>query len=295
MSRRRVAIIVLLCMAATGCAVEGVYEDQDRIRATLLDLYTDQIVDNLIRAYNGQPIVQIDYTNATAQITIKDTAGVSDMLATSSPSVITRIAGSTATVLKTTVNTAIGNLGVDRANQVSLTATPVTAGDDVYSAYRDFLAIQGSLQVTCDPPHGQAAIVCKRCGSNYYWVPTTYQKAFLLLALATTAQRGPAAAAPDTFFSVNITGVLSAVNLDNAQGVKTLIVKLDKKIPADSGLIEISVGDVSSTPSATKPAGTAPRVPVTQVARQAEVQRRLFRFAWGSISLTPRNVFSSLT
>jgi hypothetical protein len=252
MSRSRIIFIVVCCVAAPGCAVNGVYEDQNRIRSTLLDLYTNQIVDNLIRAFNGLPIVQVDYTNATAQLTIKDTAGTSDMLATSNPGVLKVIAGSTATVVKTTINTAIGNLGVDRANQVSLTATPVTAGDDVYNAYREFLSIPGSLQVTCEPPACGAAHVCKRCGPKYYWVPIAYQRAFLLLALSTTAQRGQPAVAPDTFFSANIIDVLSAINLDNKNGVKTLIVKLDKKIPADTGLIEITVGDVSATAPTTK-------------------------------------------
>jgi hypothetical protein len=240
-----------------GCAGRGVHEDQDRIRVTLLDLYTNQIIDNLVRASNGQPIVQIDYTNATAQLTVKDTEGLSDMLASSNPGVLRVIAGSTATVVKSTMNTVMGNFGIDRTNQVSLTATPVTAGDDVYGAYRDFLAIPGSLQVTCEPPPCGAAHICKRCGPNYYWVPLAYQRAFLLLALSTTAQRGPPAAALDTFFSVNIVSVLSVINLDNPT-VKTLVVKLDKKIPADQGLIEISVGDVT-TPAA--PAAGAPAAP----------------------------------
>lgn len=256
MKRLRAVIIIAWCISAAGCAVHGVYEDQDLIRTTLLDLYTNQIFDNLIRASNDLPIVQIDYTNATAQLTIKDTAGLTDMFATSNPGVHKVIAGSTATIVKTTMNTVMGALGIDRTNQVSLTGTPVTAGDDVYSAYHDFLAIPGSLQVTVDPPPCGAAHLSKFCGSKYYWVPMGYERAFLLLALSTTAQRGQPAAAPDTFFSVNILDVLSAVNLGNPT-VKTLIVKLDKKIPVDTGMIEISIPDIStSTTTGTNSSGT---------------------------------------
>src|SRR4051812_29212877 len=89
----RLAMMVACCVGTTGCAVNGIYKDQNLIRATLLDLYTNQILDNLIRASHDLPIVQIDYTNATAQLTIKDTAGLSDMLASSNPGVRKVIAG----------------------------------------------------------------------------------------------------------------------------------------------------------------------------------------------------------
>ena len=250
--QRLIAIVLFVCCSINlGCAVSGVYRDQDRLRSALLDLYTDQIMDNLIRASNNLPIVQIDYTNAVAQLTIKDTAGLSDTLGTSNPGVTHLIAGSTASVIKSTINTAVGNLGVDRANQVSLSASPVTVGDDVYNAYREFLAIPGSVQVSCDKPPACAAHLCKKCGDYYYWVPTEYQRAFLLLSLTTTAQRGQPAAALDPFFSVNITDVLSVSGL-GSETAQTILVKLDKKIPADEGRIDITIG---SGGGASKPLG----------------------------------------
>jgi len=39
----------------TGCTAVQAVRDQDVIRARLLDLYTSQIMDNLVRARNGLP------------------------------------------------------------------------------------------------------------------------------------------------------------------------------------------------------------------------------------------------
>src|SRR5438046_1026750 len=70
----RLAFVSLLIALISGCAVYDLHRDQDQMRQALLDLYTDQIMDNLIRASNGMPIVQLDYSNATGTITCKQNA-----------------------------------------------------------------------------------------------------------------------------------------------------------------------------------------------------------------------------
>src|SRR5258708_623877 len=76
--RNLVFAVLLCCNTSIGCVVPELRNDQDKIRSALLDLYTNQIIDNLIRASDGMPIIQLDYTNATGTVTLKETANAGD-------------------------------------------------------------------------------------------------------------------------------------------------------------------------------------------------------------------------
>jgi hypothetical protein len=279
----------------TGCGTEQLCCDQEKIRATLLELYTNQIMDNLIRASNRMPIIQVDYGGAAATVTTKDSATFSDALATTHSNVVT--AAVTKTVANTSmfVTTIMGSGTADRTNQVAVTATPVIATDDVYDAYTDFLALPGSLRVTCDPPPAGAAHICRQRDHVYYWVPMEFQKAFLNLALVTTAQRAATLPAPDPFYSVNIVAVvgykwenpsapaddknggadavLPKKDADAGQGknamppqppkVYTVLVKTDKRIPNDNGRIDLngSKSNTGGANSSATPSGTGQTTP----------------------------------
>ena len=257
--RRLTMILVLVCSSVqTGCVAHGLQNDQDKIRHTLLDLCTNQIMDNLIRQHNGMPIIHLDYSNAFSQITVTDKAGLSDGLITNNPGVLSKIAGSAATVVTSTMNTVTGTLSADRANQVSVIATPVTAGDEVYNAYREFLKIPGSLRESCSPPPAGAAHLCKKCGCVYYWVPAEYKMAFLHLALTTTAQRAQPVAPLDAFFAAKIVDVLKTVDDDSDAGKQKIYVKLSKKIPIDTGRIEITAASAQKSPAPAATDKTAP-------------------------------------
>jgi hypothetical protein len=239
--------------ALTGCATHGLQRDQDQIRHALLDLYTNQIMDNLVRQRNGLPIIQLDYINANATLTITDKMSMIDNLVTANPGVLSVVKASAATVAYTTTNTVTPSVSSDRSNQVQVTAVPVITSDAVYDAYRDFLAIPGSLQESCAPPPPGVAHLCKKCGHTHYWVPVEYQKAFLALALATTAQRGDPAAGPDLFYAVKLMKFMGQEPPPvPEEKMKFLRVKLNKKIPADTGYIEI--GAAASAPAAKAPA-----------------------------------------
>ena len=171
-------VLFIICassVACSGCAVSELHCDQDKIRTVLLDLYTNQIMDNLIRAGNGMPIIQLDYTNATASITVSETLSVSDGLSTSAGNTITLLAGPSVAIAKTAANVLTGNLGASHSNQVALTATPVTTCNEVYDAYLEFLALPGSLQCSSTPPPEGVAHICKKSGGQYYWVPVEFK------------------------------------------------------------------------------------------------------------------------
>ena len=216
-------------------------------------------MDNLIGAYNKMPIIQMDYTNATATVTAKEAYTLGDMLAPAHINAVTAAAAGMLVITNTTLNTFTGGTSLDHTNQVAVLATPVTTTDAVYDAYEAFLAIDGSLRVSCQPPPADAVHLCKRCGEMYYWVPVEYKREFLRLALATTAQRGAAAAPPDAFYSTNFIQVVNRefVSGDVSAGTANyfLSLKMDKKIPIDSGYADVSSNSKGSPQGGPSPGG----------------------------------------
>jgi hypothetical protein len=237
-------ILLMICagsLACTGCAVAELRSDQDRIRTTLLDLYTNQIMDNLIRAGNGMPIIQLDYTNATATITVSESASLSDCFSSTNTNTLTLLTTPSLAIGKTALNVLTGNVGTTHSNQVALTATPVTNCNEVYDAYLEFLALPGSLRCSPTPPPEGAAHICKKCGDQYYWVPTDYKKQFLGLALATTAQRKKGLGLPPIeYYEAKLLEITSP-KPELKDGQASITVRFDRKVPNDSGWLEFSV------------------------------------------------------
>jgi len=239
---RRLLLIWVCCLASAGCAVNQVRRDHDQIRCALLDLYTNQLMDNLVRVCNGLPIVELDYTNAAATVTIHENGAAANSPLTTTRNNVFTIAKASTTLMatRTVLETVSGTFTADRSNQVQVTANPVNTSPDAYEAYRQFLAIPGSLQVsTCPPPDG-AAHLCKRCGKEYYWVPVAFKKQFLALALAAVTDRAAAVPPPDPFYAVTLLSPVSQTF--EGKGVYRIIIRLDKKIPNDVGLVEVGSG-----------------------------------------------------
>jgi hypothetical protein len=268
---RAVLASCLCCLALSGCAVQQLHADQDRIRCALLDLYTNQIIDNLIRAHNGLPIIQLDYTNATAVVTVVDAESMSDSVAatatrvttvsqsptltntatngttstmSATPSTVGTATATLTSVLASTwsavtthgvVNTFTGTSSHTNSNQVALTAIPVTTSNDVYDAYIYFLTLPGSLQESCSAPPPDQVVICKKMGKVYYWVPAEFRRQFFELSLATTAQRGRPVAVPQ-FFDVTIYGVVGPpMRQDERSQVWNFKIVFDPKVPNAPG------------------------------------------------------------
>jgi hypothetical protein len=241
MNRR--AVVVLSCtlsLGLTGCAVHEVHKDHDKIRAALLDMYTDQVMDNLILAYNRMPLVQVDYTRLVGQVTIKNTVGGSDNQAATASNVLA-LPAATLSATRNIVTTLAGNLGNENTNQVTIEAMPVTTSNEVYDAYLQFLDPDknpGSLMATCDPPPPGAAHICRKVHKIYYWVPVVYRDQFYALSVLTTVQRGKPLSTPDVFFSLTTTLLKDEVNqIFPDQHVLTL--QLSRPIPADVGFLTL--------------------------------------------------------
>jgi len=234
--RYRLTLASLCVILLNGCAVHQAQIDQDRIRYALLDMYTNQIIDNLVRARKGLPIIQLDYTQAQGMVTMKQTGSISDGQTVTKSSVMA-LPAMTQTVTRTIATTLMGSLGFERTNQITLAATPVVTSNEVYDAYIEFLTIPGSLVITPEPPPPCAAVISKKCDGVYYWVPDQFRGDFFNLSLRTTAQRGkPLLPSPD-FFTVNATRILDQKPLKINPDYSNVTVKLDQKIPNDDGFV----------------------------------------------------------
>jgi hypothetical protein len=238
---RRFLLLCVCCLGLTGCAVRQVRDDHDKIRAALLDLYTDQLMDNLVREANGLPIIELDYINAGASLTVHESLGGSTSpIATTHDNALTLAQTISLVATRTVLNTFGVSLGADCSNQVQVTANPVTTTPQAYEAYREFLATPGSLLVTaCAPPEG-AAHLCKKCGHQYYWVPVEFRRQFLALALAAITDRASSLPPPDPFYTVTLLAPVSQTPVE--KDIYRLILKIDKKIPNDVGLVELGPG-----------------------------------------------------
>jgi hypothetical protein len=246
--RNRAITACIIFLFCAGCAVPQVANDQDRLRGALLDLYTNQVMDNLIRTYNCMPIIQVDYTNAQGMVTVA-ASGTFGENQTVTNSTVTAIPALTQAVTRTISTMISGSLSASNTNQITLSAAPLITADEVYDAYVAFvyetkysgtektLAPTGKLVVTPDTPPPGAAHICRQYCKQYYWVPVEHRAEFLNLALVTTAQRGKTLE-PPVAYSVNVIDAIQDSPLDPKTGTDPLlwaVLKLDTSIPNDSG------------------------------------------------------------
>jgi hypothetical protein len=65
----RLLFVLVFVLLTGGCRPQQLQTDQDRFRCALLQMETNQFMDNLVRAYNGLPIVHMDYSAITGTVT----------------------------------------------------------------------------------------------------------------------------------------------------------------------------------------------------------------------------------
>lgn len=238
--------IFIWALVLSGCAVHETHKDHDLIRSTLLDLYTNQIMDNLIRAANRMPIIHLDYSNASTQVTITNNIGGSDTQATTASNLF-GLPAATLSATRSVMTTLMGSAGNMNANQVGLTATPVTTINDVYDAYLNYLQKPGSLVVSDKAPPPGAAHICRKVDHLYYYVPVEHRDDFFQLALATTARRGTAVATANPFFTVTLKELeKTEKNPDPGAGLVKFFKIDNQNIPQDTGTLVLD-GDANGT------------------------------------------------
>jgi hypothetical protein len=200
--RRVSTLLVLIAMAAgAGCRTQQLAKDQDQFRHRLLDLYTNQVMDNLVRVDQGLPIVQLDYSKITGTITQNGMGSYTSTqtLMNSKTLVVPTVVR---TLMHAFTNTATFNPSAYQTNVLTVTADPVVDHNEVYNAYLEFASQEkspGRLMKSCDPPPKGSAHFVQKCGDMYYWIPMDFKYEFLRLAMITTVMRGQPLTIPQMF------------------------------------------------------------------------------------------------
>jgi len=186
-----------------GCRARQLQRDQDRMRVAVMDMYTNQIMDNLVRAHNGYPFVQMQYGAITGTIDQKGNGEFDG----SFPENVYKFL-----------------FGAEQANQLTVTANPIIDNDAVYLAYVAFALDPEKFICTAEPPPQGADHICVCCDKMYYWVPADKSQDFLNLALSTSVMsKGGGIKIPDGY---TVT-VIDLLDLDD-----------EKQVHLDSGAVE---------------------------------------------------------
>lgn len=248
----------MLLTGASGCRSTQLANDQDHIRTAVMDLHTNQIVDNLIRYRRGLPILQLDYIHMTGTVTdtANGTLGGSQTLGWNRSLAAPVTALSLARNFSNVFN---WNVGGTKVNQLTITAEPVTTSPSVYEAYDAFMKDPAHLMETAEPPPPCAALVIRAfapCGGTscthrthhpeiYYWVPVAFKDAFLQLALHTVAVRTPLPTASSGAFETTVRSHRPEdVKPRGANGrIYSIRVTVDKPVPNDAGYMVVTLKD----------------------------------------------------
>lgn len=209
--------IWLALLTTVGCRAHQLQNDQEQMRLAIIDMYTNQVMDNLIRAYNGYPFVQVDYSNVTGTITHEGKGGLSGLF----------------------VDAVTATLDGSQNNQLTVSANPVLQDDGVYTSYLKFAGNASTptetFIVSCEPPPCDSAHICVCRDGFYYWVPKDRAYEFQTLALRTTVMRSTGTAAVQDHYITKIKGLVPTADFEKDSALE----KQGKKVTSFDYLIAL--------------------------------------------------------
>jgi hypothetical protein len=235
----RYAYFLLLMGAAvsgSGCLGRQFGRDGASAQEAVADIYTDQAMENLIRARNNLPFVQLKFytinVSDTDELTVS--ASLKQTLTTARDLFV-------AMGMRTLVNEYDATGTGDRKRTMSLNADPVTDQNDVYARY---------LAFACDPNLLGCSDECPQCPvhvlrkwhKKYYWVPCEAGPAFLDLVLKTALMRGPETA-PPAAYQVKILDLLDVTPAPKDTDSTTATVVFDNAVPNGEGSLVVDLDD----------------------------------------------------
>ncbi len=237
---KRTLFCLFISLAFFGCRSTQLGIDQSGMRETLLRLYQDQVLDNLVRAKLHYPIVQVDYSNMTGTLgqTASATVGETDTRTNNIP-----MKGATGAVLSK-VRSYVFNYGGTASQTANLTVTgqPVISEDSVYQAYVDAVEKDPDIIQPMDKPLPRDEIhLTHEFEGKTWYVPAKKADAFFKLYLATTVQR-------QTKVPVSLTvhtGITAAVKVTELSPTQSVLeIRLKDKILNDSGRLTVALNGI---------------------------------------------------
>jgi hypothetical protein len=173
-----------------GCLPRQVAWDGAAFQNAVAHIYTQQAMNNLIRAYCDLPFIQLRFYQL--KVTDTDDRSANRSL---SQTITTQRDLFLAAAMRTLTNFYTLGGVFDRRRTMSLNADPITDQNDIYERYLAFAHDPGRFCASEGPPPCPVHIV-KKCGNKYYWVPAAAGPAFQELVLPTALMRGPQTVPP---------------------------------------------------------------------------------------------------
>jgi hypothetical protein len=133
--RRTSWLLIGALLLFGGCKAHILENDQIQIRESLLDMYQDEVMDNLIRTKLYLPVIQVDYRTMTGTATSLTKGNASFNQEEDSSHLTLPSASVPAHALK---STSFFGAEQDLTTQLTLTGEPV-CDDSVYEAYCQYL------------------------------------------------------------------------------------------------------------------------------------------------------------
>jgi hypothetical protein len=240
--RRFTAVLFLSfgCVSAGGCLARQVASDGIQLRQAVVDMYTDQAIDNLIRASENRPFVQLAYSSL--QVFDMDKASAA---ATGNSATFTGSRTIDLTVGAFTRGTAFAGVfpfgvGDNRDRTLSFKAEPVVTQNYIYTAYLEF-AHNPALWVVGDQQPSCAVHIARKCGHKWYWVPIEAGPAFTQLVLSTALL--PPQNVAVLFWETTIASVATARRPDDITKFipNKYVITLASAVPNDDGYLSVAV------------------------------------------------------
>lgn len=251
----RCTLILLIGLTIfAGCRAAQLGSDQRDMRGTLLALYENQLIDNLVRARKGLPFVHIDYGKIVGSIKHTGTAGF-EFSGTNTTNSLTAggagITGVDSQVVKPSV-------GGQQINDLTLTGEPVLQNDAVYEAYAEYAARPDFLMGPQKklPPDKDAegvlnpdgALLAQESSDGYYWIPRKQADGLRDLFLATTVMRQAKVIQTKTLRTKIVSLVLTAPTTQSTTaptsqpGKYLVILRLADQVRNQPGILRVPIG-----------------------------------------------------
>jgi hypothetical protein len=261
----------LFLVLSSGCLARQVGNDGVDLRAAVLNMYTDQALDNLIRARNNLPFVQLSYSklqvNNDNKLKAMMTGGAANFTYghTVTPTAASPLARFTTLVMFAGAFPFSATDTGDRS--LTFHADPITDQNFIYEEYLQFANTEGQFIDSDCPPAGPVHCM-RKCGNRWYWVPLEARDAFLALVLKTAFGDDPAG--PTIYWDTTIASVVP-IPIPGASGnSRTYAVTFNDAVPYDNGVMfvtlkngckfELAVQEAPLPPPSGQPASPVPMV-----------------------------------
>jgi hypothetical protein len=249
---------VCVLLFLTGCRATQVEHDGKTFRLALLDMYTDQAMDNLIRAHDYKPFMQLTYRDLLVQDTDTVFGELSNTQATTHGKQFNVAAPLTAAFTRTILSTFGVRGSAQRQGQMSFHAEVVTESNDVYEKYMSFAHNPALFMVSDKKPTCPVHLMRKE-GGKYYFIPEGAAPVFQDLVMKTTFLRGPETVPPG-YYRVKVVGV-SKVEAVGRNDLINATLQFDQTVPNGTGTLVLTLATGRSIQLTLYPESTTDKGP----------------------------------